>query len=55
MTGNQPSSSKEEKTYPIEIKDIRMVPKEKVISARIGTQSETYVMYAIRQKRLDIL
>ena len=32
-----------------------MVPKEKIIAARIGTQSDTYLMYAIRQKRLDIL
>ena len=48
-------SSKEDKTYPIEIKDIRQVPKEKVIAARIGADSDSYLMYAIRTKRIDVL
>ena len=46
--------NKEEKTFPIEPKDIRQVPKEKVISARIGTDGDSYVMYAIKNKRIDV-
>ena len=48
-------SAKEEKTFPIEIKDIRQVPKEKVISAKIGADGDTYLMYAIKTKRTDVL
>ena len=47
--------TKEEKTYPLEIRDIKSVPKEKVIEARIGAESDTYLHYAIKQKRLDLL
>jgi len=47
--------TKEEKTYPLEIRDIKSVPKEKVIEARIGAESDTYLHYSIRQKRLDLL
>ena len=31
------------------------MPKEKVISARIGTDADSYLMYAIKSKRLDVL
>lgn len=31
------------------------MPKEKVIEARIGAESDTYLHYAIKQKRLDLL
>ena len=41
--------------FPIEPKDIRQIPKEKVIAARIGVDADSYVMYAIKQKRLDVL
>ena len=49
------TSSKEEKMFPIEMKDIRQIPKEKVIAAKIGADSDSYVMYAIKSKRIDIL
>ena len=41
--------------FPLEPKDIRQVPKEKVIAAKIGTDGDSYVMYAIKSKRLDVL
>lgn len=41
--------------YPLEIKDIRQVPKEKIIAARIGTDADSYIMYAIKSKRLDVV
>ena len=44
-----------DKMYPIEIKDIKQVPKEKIISAKIGADSDSYLMYAIKSKRADIL
>lgn len=50
-----PFKTKEEKTYPLEIRDIKRVPKEKVIEARIGAESDTYLHHAIKQKRLDLL
>lgn len=31
------------------------MPKEKVIEARIGAESDTYLHYVIKQKRLDLL
>ena len=48
-------SNKEEKTFPIEPKDIRQVPKEKIISAKIGADGDSYIMYAIKCKRIDVL
>jgi len=47
--------TKEDKLYPLEIKDIKQIPKEKVIAAKIGAESDNYLMYAIKRKRLDIL
>ena len=35
--------TKEEKLYPMEIKEIQQMPKEKVIGARIGSESDTYL------------
>ena len=55
MGGSNQLQTKEEKTYPLEIKDIKQYPKEKVISARIGSESDTYLHYAIKNKRLDLL
>ena len=49
------TSTKEEKMFPIEMKDIRQIPKEKVIAAKIGSESDSYVMYAIKSRRIDIL
>lgn len=49
------AASKEDKLYPIEIKDIRQIPKEKVIAAKIGAENDSYMMYAIKAKRLDIV
>ena len=39
----------------MEPKDIRQVPKEKIIAAKIGTEADSYIMYAIKAKRLDVL
>ena len=47
--------SKEEKTYPLEIRDLKQIPKEKVIAARIGADSDTYLHYAISKRRRDLL
>lgn len=37
------TATKEEKTFPIEIRDIRTYPKEKIIDARIGSDNDTYL------------
>jgi ankyrin repeat protein len=47
--------SKEEKTYPLEIRDLKQIPKEKVIAARIGSDQDTYLHYAISKRRRDLL
>ena len=47
--------SKEDKTYPTEIRDIKQVPKEKIISARIGSESDTYIHFAIKKGLVDLL
>jgi hypothetical protein len=47
--------TKEEKTYPTDLRDIKKVPKEKVIEARIGSESDTYLHYAVKQKNLELL
>jgi hypothetical protein len=35
--------TKEEKLYPMDIKEIQQMPKDKVIGVRIGTESDTYL------------
>ena len=55
LLGSTQPQTKEDKMFPIEPKDIRQIPKEKVIAARIGVDADSYVMYAIKQKRLDVL
>ena len=55
LMGSTQPMTKEDKMFPIEPKDIRQVPKEKVIAARIGTDADSYIMYAIKSKRLDVL
>ena len=55
LLGSTLHQSKEDKLYPLDPKDIRQIPKEKVIAARIGADSDTYVQYAIKAKRLDVV
>ena len=55
LLGSTQPQTKEDKMFPLEPKDIRQIPKEKVIAARIGVDADSYVMYAIKQKRLDVL
>ena len=43
LLGSTLHQSKEDKLYPLDPKDIRQIPKEKVIAARIGADSDTYV------------
>ena len=43
LLGATQMQTKEDKMFPLDPKDIRQIPKEKVISARIGAESETYV------------
>lgn len=52
---NQSLMTKEEKQFPLEIKDVKQIPKEKIISARIGVESDTYLHHAVKCKRLDLL
>ena len=52
---NTSAMTKEEKLYPLEIKDVKQIPKEKIISARIGVESDTYLHHAVKCKRLDLL
>lgn len=49
------NKSKEDKTYPTEIRDIKQFPKEKIISARIGSESDTYIHFAIKKGLLELL
>ena len=55
LLGATQMQTKEDKMFPLDPKDIRQIPKEKVISARIGAESDTYVQYAIKSKRPDVL
>ena len=48
LLGSTQPQTKEDKMFPIEPKDIRQIPKEKVIAARIGVDADSYVMYAIK-------
>ena len=48
LMGSTQPMTKEDKLFPIEPKDIRQVPKEKVIAARIGSDADSYIMYAIK-------
>ncbi len=53
LLGSTQPMTKEDKMYPFEPKDIKQIPKEKVIAARIGADSDTYIMYAIKAKKLE--
>ena len=35
---------------PLEVKDLRVIVKEKVIVARIGIENDNYLQYAIKNK-----
>ena len=52
---NSSLMTKEEKLFPLEIKDVKQIPKEKIISARIGVESDSYLHHAVKCKRLDLL
>lgn len=41
--------------FPLDIRDIKQIPKEKVIAARIGSDSDNYLMHAINKKCPDLL
>ena len=47
--------SKEEKMYPLEVKDVEQIPAEKLVAARIGSNSDTYLHHAINNMRQDLL
>lgn len=55
LLGSTQNQTKEDKLFPLDPKDIRQIPKEKIISAKIGTDADSYIMYAIKAKRLDLL
>ena len=38
---------------PLDPKDIRQIPKDKIISARIGSDVDNYMHYAVKAKRID--
>lgn len=40
--------TKEEKLYPLDVRDLRQMPKEKIVQARIGSEADNYLMYAIK-------
>ena len=41
--------------FPLEPRDIRQIPKEKVIAARIGADADSYIGYVIKSNRQDVL
>jgi len=47
--------TKEDKMFPLDIRDIRQIPKEKVIAAKIGSESDNYLMHAINKKCPDLI
>ena len=55
MSKKNEFKTKEEKTYPLDEKDIKQFPKEKIVDARIGSELDNYFMYAIKNNRLDTL
>jgi len=44
-----------ESKYPLEIKDVKQYPKEKIIKERIGSTHDNYLMYAIKHKQLELV
>jgi hypothetical protein len=40
-----------ENKYPLDIKDVKMYPKEKIVKERIGSTHDNYLMYAIKHKQ----
>lgn len=49
------AAMKEDRQYPLDPKDIRQIPKEKVIAARIGADNDNYIMYAIKAKKIEVV
>lgn len=47
--------NKEEKLYPLEVKDVEQITVEKLVAARIGQNSDTYLHHAANNMRLDLL
>jgi hypothetical protein len=47
--------SKEEKMFPLDVKDVEQIPAEKIVAARIGSNSDTYLHHAINNMRQDLL
>ena len=39
--------------YPLELKDLKTMYKEKIVVSRIGIENDNYLMYAIKNKSLD--
>lgn len=55
LFGSTVTKTKEEKIYPLEVKDVEQIPAEKIVAARIGSNSDTYLHYAINNMRQDLL
>jgi ankyrin repeat protein len=47
--------TKEEKTYPLDIRDLKQTPKEKIIAARIGSEADNYLLHALKLKQTDLV
>jgi hypothetical protein len=37
--------------FPLDVKDVEQIPAEKIVSARIGSNSDTYLHHAINNMR----
>jgi ankyrin repeat protein len=42
--------TKEEKTFPLDVRDLKSMPKEKIIQARIGSEADNYLIHALKLK-----
>ncbi len=41
--------------YPLEVKDVEQIPAEKIVAAKIGSNSDNYLHHAINNMRCDLL